>query len=327
MTEQLLYQRPQVNLACSTSLRMWLVSSCAILAILQSSLTDSFVSLAVALTTVGAAVLTEFFINLGRRSTGLLDGSAVASALILTLLLPNQINPVIAACGAVFAMAVIKHSFGGLGANWLNPALGGWLFIRVSWPATFIEALKGAPMSISMVSGSQNSPLGLISSALNNTVFAMAGSELPSDYLQLLFYPGPGIIGDRGLFALILGTIILSAFRSGRFWASTLFLVLYLFLIRAFGGQPWAGDILFNLFTGGTLAAAFLLIADPSSGVKSMGGMAAATALTALGAALLRIGGGEPYGAIFAVALVNGISPLIRGFEDRRLYGRLYDRN
>ena len=143
------HQSPQINLARSASSRMWLVNICAFMAVIQSALTDSYSSLLIALSAVSTAVLTEFLIlNKSKRIWMLMDGSAVASALILTLLLPNRISPLYAAAGAVFAIAVIKHSFGGLGSNWLNPAAGAWLFILFSWSPQFNSALEGSPLFV-----------------------------------------------------------------------------------------------------------------------------------------------------------------------------------
>jgi electron transport complex protein RnfD len=346
-----LYQKPQVNLSRSTTGRMWLVSLCAGLALIQSSLSDGFASLALALTVVFAAVLTEFLILMETRRQGALkDGSAVASALVLALLLPNHIHPVYAAMGAVFAMVVVKHSFGGLGANWMNPALGGWLFVRCSWPGAFEKALDNSLLSLLKAglggefTAAQGSPLGILKvnappgflaagspqdnflrTFLNNRVFSLTGAELPGAYIDLFNSPLPGIIIDRGLGALLLGTIIITASQVNRVRISVVFLGVYGFLIRLFGALPYGGgvgngDILFGFFTGGTMAAAFLLIADPVTGPKSKGGGLICAALAGFFAYLFRYPGDEPYGAFFAVALMNALVPLVRNIETRGLY-------
>jgi electron transport complex protein RnfD len=345
-------QTPQVNLARSTAGRMWLVSLCAFMAVVQSSLTDHFSSLVVALSAVMAAVLTEFIILHKRgKLFSLKDGSAVASALILALLLPNRISPLYAVMGAVFAMAVVKHSFGGLGSNWLNPAAGGWLFIRFSWPAAFNTALEGSPLSLFTgglskgFANPQGSPLGilkidsgglfagpsavdsLLRSFLNTFVFSLTGAELPGGYIDLFAFPGAGIIADRGVLALLLGTIVITASQVNRAWVPAVWLAVFGFLVRLagalpYGGAWWSGDILFALCSGGTLAAAFLLAADPATGAKSNWGVLTA-ALTGGGIAFLfRYSGAEPYGAVFAVVLVNALLPLVRRLESRRLYER-----
>jgi electron transport complex protein RnfD len=353
--QRLLLQKPQVNLARSSSTRMWLVSICAGITILQSALTDGFASLFIALAAVAGALLTEFFIDDlsmrrfiregGRPQEGqrgaYRDGSAIASALILTLLLPNQIHPIFAFLGAMFAMLVIKHSFGGLGTNWVNPALGGWLFIRLGWPNAFSVALKDSSLSVLTANLSEGirDSLGFLgadfsgqgalgaswTSLLNKTIFSLTSSELPEGYIDLLAYSGPGIIADRGLLALLAGTIIITAGQVSRFWIPLAYLGVYGLLVRIFGALPFggllsAGDMLFGFFSGGTLVAAFILAADPSTGPKSSPGLLIAALLGGILSFVFRYLGFEPYGAFFAVALLNTISPLFRYFETRFLF-------
>ena len=328
------FLKPQISLARPTAARMWFVNLCAFMAVIQSSLGDSFSSLMVALSAVAASVLTEFFFLYykGEKTKVLKDGSAVASALILTLLLPNRISPVYAAAGATFAMAVIKHSFGGLGSNWLNPAAGGWLFIRFSWPASFRSALEGSPLSLLAENLSrggadlQGSPLAeMLRSFLNKTIFSFTGAELPEGYIDLFASRFPGIIADRGGLALLLGTIIITASQVNRSWIPAVYLAVFGILVRfagalPYGGSPGNGDVLFALCTGGTLAAAFFLAADPATGAKSNWGILLAVAAGGVIAFFSRFYGAEAYGVIFAVVFVNGLLPLIRIFEAHRFY-------
>jgi electron transport complex protein RnfD len=330
--ENPLDQKPQVNISRPTAGRMWLVCFCAGLGIVQSGLTDGGASFILALTALAAAVLTELLCTY--RTSGfekIKDGSAAASALVFVLLLPNQIHPVFVGLGAVFAMALVKHSFGGLGSNWVNPALGGWLFIRFSWPAFFDRALEGSPLELLKTSGVDQFSVAAgpmdaaVRSFLNDRIFSLAGAELPAGYIDLLISRSPGIIADRGLLALLLGTIIIAAARIGRSWIPAVFLGLFGLLVWLFGALPYGGhlgegDVLFRLFSGGTFAAAFLLAADPATGAKSNWGTAAAVILAAVLAWVFRCLGLEPYGAFFAVALMNALSPLIRNYEGRRLY-------
>ncbi|MCL2374771.1 MAG: RnfABCDGE type electron transport complex subunit D, partial [Treponema sp.] len=242
------FQKPQVSLARTTPARMWLVSLCAFFAIIQSSLGDSFSSLIVAASAVAAAVLVEFlFLHKSGKAGSLKDGSAVASALVLALFLPNQIHPLYAAAGAVFAMAAAKHSFGGLGSNWLNPAAAGWLFVRFSWPASFAAPLEASPFSF--FAGR-----------------AAGGSAAGHGHIELLLSPYPGIIADRGVLALLFGAVFLIAFRANRFWIPVIYLAAFSFLARfagalPYGGETWDGGVFFAIGSGGTLAAALFLAA------------------------------------------------------------------
>jgi electron transport complex protein RnfD len=350
--ESPLEQKPQVNISRPTAERMWLICLCAGLGIIQSGLSDSGASLIVALTALAAAVLTELLITY--KTSGfekIKDGSAAASALVFSLLLPNQIHPVYAGLGAVFAMGVVKHSFGGLGSNWVNPGLGGWLFIRFSWPSFFEQALEGSPLRIlgeslakgfsnpqgspadilktsgmDQFSGALQSLDGTIRAFLNTRIFSVTGAELPPGYIDLLVSRTPGIIADRGLLALLLGTIIITVSRSGRAWISAVYLGVFGLLVRIFGALPYGGpfgggDILFGLFSGGTFAAAFLLAADPATGAKSPAGAAGLAVFGALLSWFFRYQGLDPNGAFLAIVLVNAFTPLIRHFEVRYFYG------
>jgi electron transport complex protein RnfD len=306
---------------------MWLVFSCALGTVIYSALSDNFSSLAPALFALAAGLSAEAlalhfrklraFTEANRDGTSttpggsLSDGSAAASIMVLVLLLPHTINPFYAALGAIFAMLLVKFSYGGLGANWVNPALGAWLFIRFSWPALFSGIHSSIP------SGSDT----LIRGFLNRTIFSLTGAELPPGYMDLILGMGTGgIIADRGLPILILGTILLSAAQVNRAWIPGLYLALYGLLVRSFGalsggGGLGEGDILYCLCSGGTLAAAFFLISDPVTGAKTPTGMLLATTLAAVLSFLFRYPGGELYGAFPAAALTNALVPLIRSVE------------
>jgi electron transport complex protein RnfD len=332
---------------------MWLVSLCALLAIFQSSLSDAFASLILAATAVVAAVLTEALIYFRTARSGTIkDGSAVTSALVLTLLLPNHLHPIYAAMGAAFAMTVVKHSFGGLGANWMNPAVGGWLFIRFSWPQIFNNALEnsrltqiaeglsrglldpeGSPLGIIKLMGIEAHTSGpafldeLLVSFLNDGLFSLAKLEFPRMYIELFNASAPGIIADRGVFALLLGTVLIAASQVTRGWIPAVYAIAYLTLVRLFGAMPFGGafakgDIFFGFFSGGVLAAAFLLVSDPVTGPKSnYGALAVSIAAGAL-TFLFRYPGLEPYAAFFVIPAINTVIPLIRDIESRTLYKR-----
>ena len=314
---------PQVNISRSTAARMWVVLSCAFLAALQSALSDYGISMAVALAALIAAVLSELAVTYRAHGFGKIrDGSAAASALVLALLLPNHINPVYAAMGAAFAVVVVKHSFGGLGSNWMNPALGGWLFIRFSWPLSFAGALEGSHDYFSPVGSAAGQA---ISGFLNRTVFQFLSTVLPAGYIDLFASKPPGIIADRAVLVIILGVIFIAAFQISRSWLSILYLAVFGFLVRMLGdvssgGVLWNGDVLLALFSGGTLVTAFILIADPTSGAKSAPGNAVLAILAAILGFAFRYWGDAFYGCFYAVALINAFTPLLCKAERFLLY-------
>ncbi|GAB1481350.1 RnfABCDGE type electron transport complex subunit D [Treponema sp.] len=335
---------PQVHLSSSTSRRMWLVSACALAPILQSAVGDGWASLLVAAVALASALTAELILDRLCGSSSLRDGSAVASAMILSLLMPNQINLFVPFVAAIFAVVVIKRSFGGLGANWLNPALGAWLFARLSWPSLFKTALSvssflleaavtkglsdpsGSPLAVLKIAGYQPSAGdGFFADWLNHTIFSSLGAELPAGYAGLLLSEYPGIIADRGLLALLIATIVLLASKSTRNFIPAVFLISFALLVRLFGGLPYGasnanGDVLFSLFSGGTLAAAFLLASDPATGPKSNAFAVIFAILMGSLSFVFRYIGSESYGALLAIAALNALIPLARGLERKLFY-------
>jgi len=320
--------KPQISISCPSTGRMWLVCLCAFLCVLQSASSDGGRSLIVAVTAFVTAILVELLLTWRNNGINKIkDGSAAATAMILAIMLPNYIHPVYIIFGSAFAIAVVKYSFGGLGSNWLNPALGGWLFVRFSWPSAFNQALSDTTYSISeMALTSEISALdNSVTDFLNSSVFSVTGVQMPSGYIDLLFLNTPGIITDRGIFALLIGTVIITAIGINRGWIPLAFLAFYGFLIR-FAGDPngiyWNGDILYGIFSGGTIAAAFILAAEPASSAKLKPGILFAIILGAVLSWFFRYKCMEYAGCFIALALVNCITPIIRIAEEKIFLSR-----
>lgn len=338
-------RKPLIHINDSTSQRMWLVSFIAMLVIIQSALTDHYASLIVALVALFSAVFMELAINGARGTFTLRDGSAVTTALILALLMPNGVNPVIVVLGTIFAIGIVKHAYGGLGTNWLNPALGGWLFVNASWPKHFEKALdgsvlhqvyqavargvidpSGSPLAILKIAGHKvSSQDSLLTSLLNHSLFSPINAELPSGYFDFFFLSGPAMIADRGIIMLLIGTIIITALRINKPLIPAVYIFVYLFLVRVFGAIPFGGtlgngDMLFGLLNGGTLLTAFILATDPGSGTKSYKAGLITAALAALFGFLFRYFGGTPFGSLYGILLTNTLIPTIRSLEISLLY-------
>jgi electron transport complex protein RnfD len=320
----ILKMNTQVNIARPTATRMWLVFCCALLAIVQSAIGDGGMSFAVAVAALVSAVLTEMLMTSNVHGLKKVkDGSAAASAMVLTLLLPNQIHPIYAALGAAFAMVVVKHSFGGLGSNWMNPALGGWLFIRFSWPQAFNRALDGMAANAPQTGSAGDQIIG---NFLNKYIFRFLGAELPPGYIDIFSLQSPGIIADRAVLALVLAVAVIAAFEISRSWLSLLYLAVFGFLVRLAGGGAegaggwWTGDVIFTFFSGGTLVTAFILIVAPSSGAKSIPGNIIIVVLAAVLSLVFRVSASVFYGCFFAVALVNAFTPFLCKLERRLLF-------
>jgi electron transport complex protein RnfD len=315
--------KPQINISYTSSSRMWLVSLCVFLCVIQSAFNDEGITLMPFFAAFISAITTEFLLTWREYGTDKIkDGSAVVTSLILTALLPNQIHPMYAAFGTAFAIAVIKYSFGGLGTNWLNPALGGWLFIRFSWSEAFFNAVEKGSTSIGDINISSNISIfdNSLTDALNNSILSLTGVNLPFGYTELLFNNSSNIIADRGLFFLLIGTIAVTATGINRGWIPLIFLFIYGFLIRFAGdlsGLIWNGDVIYGFLSGGTIITAFILAAEPASSANTNTGIIITVILGAVLSWVFRYRFMEYSGCFIALTVINCFSPLIRLIEEK----------
>jgi electron transport complex protein RnfD len=162
---------------------------------------------------------------------------------------------------------------------------------------------------------------------LNSGFFSMVKIDVPQGYVDLFALSPPAIIADRGVFALLLGTIVITSFGAIRSWIPAIYLFVFGLLTSfagalPYGGEVWNGDVIFALCSGGTLAAAFFLTSDPATGAKSSLVMVVVAAFGGGIAFIFRFWGLEPYGAVFGAIFINAMLPLVRILESRSIYER-----
>ncbi len=125
---------PHLGVRMSTSRMNWFVS----LALLPAAGWGVFLfgtaALVVLAFSIGAALLAELAVTLPFGRFTLRDGSAVLTGCIVGLFMPAGIPGYVPAAASAFAILVVKQTFGGLGRNWMNPAMGGTVFAFLSWP-------------------------------------------------------------------------------------------------------------------------------------------------------------------------------------------------
>jgi electron transport complex protein RnfD len=131
---------PHIHSGASTTRIMWDV----VIALMPAGIVGVWLFGKGALVTigisVGTALVTELLANLLlKRVPTVLDGSAVITGLLFAYNLPPAAPWYVTAAGAFFSVAVVKWAFGGLGSNFMNPALGGRIFVMAAWPAVMIN--------------------------------------------------------------------------------------------------------------------------------------------------------------------------------------------
>ena len=151
---------------------MWSVSLSLVPALAWGVFVFGWQALITVLICIGASLATELTVNAVRRKLTITDGSAFLTGLLIGLNLPPAVPVYVPIAASVFALAVVKHAFGGLGANWMNPALAGRVFALFSFskamnawtmPAT-LPAWGAAGTAADAVTGA--SPLGTVKAGL-----------------------------------------------------------------------------------------------------------------------------------------------------------------
>ncbi len=253
----------------------------------------------VILVSVASALISEF---LGYRAMGkkfTMDGSAVITGLLLALCLPPTVPLWMPVVGSSFAILVGKCAFGGLGQNLFNPALVGRAFLSLSWPAlmtTWVSPFEGV---------STATPLG---------TWKAGGGDTS---LSALFLGNvAGCIGETSALAILLGGILLIAFRYID-WKTPLSYIGTVGLLMFLLGE----DPLFHMLAGGLFLGAFFMATDyvttPLTGKGRV--------IFGLGAGLLvvviRMYGGMPEGVTYSILIMNAFTPLIDRYTRPRVYG------
>lgn len=229
-----------------------------------------------------------------------LDGSAAVTGLLLALNMPPSIPLWIPLLGCVFAIIMVKQLFGGIGQNFMNPALAARCFLLISF---------AAQMNTFLVDG--------VSSATPLAQIRNGEAVVLSD---LFFGNTAGVIGECSAAALLLGGLYL-LLRRVISWRVP---VCYLASFALFSGMlgSWSPEwICAQLLSGGLLLGAIFMATDYVTSPITPRGMILYGILLGFLTALFRAFGANPEGVSFAIIIGNMVSPLIEKVTLPRAFG------
>ena len=252
------------------------------------------------LLSVTSAILSEFLMEKAlRRPVTIDDGSAAVTGLLLALTLPAGTPWYVPVLGSVFAICIAKQVFGGLGDNFVNPALAGRAFLLASFPA--------AMTTYPLVADAVTSATPLSSEFAGNV-----------DYLQAFIGRIGGCIGEVSTLALLIGAAYL-LIRRVIDWRIPLSYLGTMALLTVIGG----GNVLDSVLLGGTVLGAFFMATDyVTSPVTSWGRVIYGVGIGIINYTIRRWGA-YPEGTTYAILLMNIAAPLIERFTRPRKYGEV----
>lgn len=300
-----------------------------------------FLNIAVA---SAAAILTEF-VALKMRGRPvrqyLSDYSAIVTAILIAMCLPPLTAWWITATGTVFAIAVAKHMYGGLGYNVFNPAMAGYAAILVSFPdalghwqapgigdldyptpdsltALFFTLTGQLPDGVSIDAITRATPLDTVQTELGmmRTMEEISTNPLFGDFGGRGWEWIANFIAIGGIWLLVRGIIRWQAPVAMLWTLGGLASIGYLVDSARYPGPG------FHVFSGGAVLCAFFIATDPVSGAATNKGRLIFGAGIGAITYLIRTWGSYADGVAFAVLLMNMSAPLIDRLTRPRVYGR-----
>ena len=261
-------------------------------------------ALVLILVCIATCVASEWiFEKLIHKKSTINDFSAVVTGLLLALNLPHTLPIWQAVLGSVFAIVIVKMMFGGLGQNFMNPALGARCFLLVSFAGTMTS------FTYDGVTGA--TPLALLKN----------GESV--DTMKMLLGTTAGTIGETSVIAILLGAVILIMLGVIDLKIPASYILSFAVFILLFGGHGFDVNYLTaHLCGGGLMLGAFFMATDyVTSPITPMGKIVFGILLGVL-TGLFRIFGANAEGVSFAIILSNLLVPIIEKFTIPRAFGQ-----
>jgi Na+-translocating ferredoxin:NAD+ oxidoreductase subunit D len=291
-----------------------------------------------------AALVTEAVIQRARRvPVTIADGSALVTGILLAFNIPPGVPWWLPVVGSVFAIAIGKQVFGGLGYNPLNPALVGRAFLLASWPVamttTWLPSRGGTLSGISLKGidvVTQATPLALMkkvqeiiadpASTTHQVVQAREVlSNLGSSEMIANLFTGQvgGCIGETSALLLLVGAAYLMFKHYIEWRIPGTYIVTVAVLTWIFGGSSglFSGNALFHILSGGLILGAFFMATDMVTSPVSPKGMIIFGLGCGVLTTIIRLVGGYPEGVSYSILLMNVATPLIDRHTRPRIFG------
>ena len=257
----------------------------------------------VLITVISAVVFEAAFQKLFKRPVRVGDLSAVVTGLLLALNLPATAPWWVAVFGAGFAIIIVKEFFGGIGQNFMNPALAARAAMVASWPGIMSNYVNPDGMSAA-------TPLAILKD----------GGNLPGIERMVIGNIG-GVIGETSVILLLIGAAYL-LIRKVIDWKIPVFYIVTTAVVVMLLGES-VNDMIYHILGGGLILGAFFMATDyASSPVTPVGRVIFGVGCGVL-TALIRVLGGMPEGVSYSILLMNVATPVIERWTKPRVFGEV----
>ncbi|MBS4535951.1 RnfABCDGE type electron transport complex subunit D [Clostridium sp. D2Q-14] len=254
------------------------------------------------------AVITEWALQkFMKKPVTINDFSAVVTGLLLAFNIPASAPWWIPVIGSAFAIAIAKQAFGGLGNNFINPALAARAMLLASWPVIMTNWVTPGTDAVSTAT-----PLAILKGE--------AEGSLPS-IMEIFTGNIGGSLGETSAILLILGGLYL-LYRGVISWRIPF---VYIATVMAMtlvldGGFT---NMIYHTFSGGLMLGAFFMATDYSSSPVTPKGQIIFGIGCGLLTSIIRLYGGYPEGVSYSILLMNVAAPLIEKYTAPKVFGEV----
>ena len=261
-------------------------------------------ALAVIIVTIASTVLTEYiYEKCMKKKITVGDLSAVVTGLLLAMNLPPMAPLWMAVLGGIFAILVVKMLFGGLGQNFMNPALGARCFLMISFTSLMTN------FNCDTYTGA--TPLAALK----------AGERV--DVMDMIIGRTAGTIGETSMVALIIGACILILLGVIDLKVPGSYIVTFVIFIAIFGGHGFDSQyISANLAGGGLMLGAFFMATDYVTRPITKKGQYLYGIFLGIMTGIFRVFGPSAEGVSYAIILGNLLVPLIEKVTMPKAFGK-----
>ena len=258
---------------------------------------------------VSALAAEYFFQKVTGKKVTINDCSAALTGVLLAFNLPPGVPVWLPVIGSFFAIIAVKQLFGGLGSNFVNPALAARAFLLASFPVQMTDwTLPDAVSGATYLAQIKANP-GFIPQA--------------QDFMTLLFGKIGGCIGETSAAALLLGGVYL-IIRKTINWRIPIFYIGSFTLFAFVFGRSgfFTANVLFEVLSGGLLLGAFFMATDYATSPITPRGKVIMGIGCGFLTFIIRFYGGYPEGVSYAILIMNLFVPLIDKYIRPRIYGK-----
>ncbi len=246
------------------------------------------------------------------------DLSAVVTGIILALNMPSTAPWWMLVVGSAVAILLVKQLFGGIGDNFVNPAITARAVLLASWPALMSANAYVTPFD-AVSSATPISIFHQLADAGTNAVSsATVNGLVPPTTLDMFIGRIPGCIGEVSKIAILLGLAFLLIRKTITWHIPVTMIASFMLFTWLFGGDPLQGVLIGSVLFG----AVFMATDYVTSPMTHTGQMIFATGAGLL-IALIRGFGGYPEGTTYAILIMNVLTPLIDRMTRGRIYGEV----